>query len=173
MIRMVAKLLHVLNSETDPGQISLALCLSIIMGFTPLASPHNILVLFLVLTLKANLSAFILGLTFFSGLAFALDPLFHRIGALLLTAGTFEGLWTVLYNITLWRLENFNNSIVMGSLFISLVLFMPFYFGGNWFIVKYRQNILAWFQKTRLVKVIKASKLYTAYQSISGLRGAS
>ena len=40
MIDAVARLLKVLNSETEPGQISLALCLSMIAGFTPVLCPR-------------------------------------------------------------------------------------------------------------------------------------
>lgn len=173
MFRLIAKLLKVLNSESDPGQISLAFCLSMVFGLTPLYSIHNILVLFLVLFLRANLSAFILGWLFFSGVAYILDPLFHRLGLWLLTLGSLEGLWTSLYNTILFRLEKFYNSIVMGSLLFSILLFIPLYIASNIGIRRYRDHVLAWIEKTRVMKVLKASKLYHAYQTISGLRGGS
>lgn len=173
MLRLIAKLLKVLNSESDPGQISLAFCLAMVFGLTPLYSLHNVIVLFLVLFFRANLSAFILGWVIFSGVAYLLDPLFHRLGLWLLTQESLEGLWTSLYNTSLFRLENFNNTIVMGSLFFSIVLFVPLYVASNIGIRRYRDHVLAWIEKTRLMKVLKASKLYHAYQTISGLRGAS
>lgn len=173
MVRTIAKLLRVLNSETEPGQISLGFCFALVAGLTPLWSLHNLVVLLLVLILRVNLSAFLLGLLFFSGLAYLLDPLFHRLGLALLTAGSLEGLWTSLYNSTLWRLERFNNSIVMGSLVFSLAAFVPFYLLSNMLIRRYRAHILAWVQKTRLMQMFKASRLYNAYQSISGFGGAA
>ena len=173
MLRLVAKLLKVLNSESDPSQISLPFCFAMILGLTPFYSLHNILVLFLVLILRVNLSAFILGWAFFSGVAYLLDPLFDRLGLWLLTSGSLEGLWTSLYNITIFRLEKFYNSVVMGSLFFSLVLFIPLYVASNVGIRKYRGHILAWIEKTRIMKLLKASKLYHMYQTVSGLRGAS
>jgi uncharacterized protein (TIGR03546 family) len=154
MIRAVYKLLQVIGSETEPGQISLGFAFAMIAGFTPLASPHNLLVLFLILVLRVNLSAFFLGLAFFSGLAYLLDPVFHRVGLAVLTAGSLEGLWTTFYNSTLWRLERFNNSIVMGSLLLSLLLFVPFYLVSNRLIVKYREHFLTWVQKTKLIHVL-------------------
>ncbi len=171
MVRTVAKLLRVLNSETEPGQISLGFCFALVAGLTPLWSLHNLVVLLLVLILRVNLSAFLLGLLFFSGLAYLLDPLFHRLGLALLTAGSLEGLWTSLYNTTLWRLERFNNSIVMGSLVFSLVVFVPFYLLSNMLIRRYRAHVLSWVQKTRLMQMFRASKLYNAYQTISGFGG--
>lgn len=173
MLRLIAKLLKVLNSETDPGQISMALCLSMVAGLTPLFSLHNLLVLLLVLLLRANLSAFILGVTFFTGFAYLLDPLFHKIGMVVLNAGALEGIWTSFYNISIFRLARFNNSILMGSLLFSIILFGPLYILLNILIRRYREHILTWVQKTRFMKFLKTNKLYTAYQTVSGWGGRS
>jgi uncharacterized protein (TIGR03546 family) len=170
MLRMLASLLKVLNSETEPGQISLAFCLAMIAGFTPFWSLHNLLVLLLVLVIRVNLSAFLLGLAFFSGLAFALDPLFHRIGLAVLTAAPLEGFWTLLYNSTLWRLERFNNTIVMGSLVSSLLLCIPLYPALNWAIRRYRDHVMKWVLQTRIMQAFMASRFYSLYQSVSGWR---
>jgi uncharacterized protein (TIGR03546 family) len=170
MINWIAKLLKVLNSETAPGQISLALCFAMIVGLTPLYSLHNILVLLLVLILRVNLSFFLLGWVLFSGIGYLLDPLFHRIGLAILSAESLEPFWTILYNITIFRLSNFNNSIVMGSLLFCLILFLPIYFISNSIITKYRDHILSWIRKTRVMQALKASKLFQAYETVSGWR---
>jgi len=170
MIKLLAKLLRVLNSETEPGQISLGLCFAMIAGLTPLLSLHNLLVLFLVLILKVNLSAFLLGLVAFTGVAYLLDPLFHQIGLAVLTLPALADLWTALYQSVWWRLEHFNNSIVMGSLVFSLALFIPVFMLANLLIRRYRQHILAWVQKTRIMQMLKASKLYQTYQSLTAWR---
>lgn len=154
MIRAAVKLIRIIGSETEPGQISLGFAFALVAGFTPLLSLHNLFVLFLILVLRVNLSAFLLGLAFFSGIAYLLDPLFHRIGLAALTASSLEGLWTALYNSTLWRLERFNNSIVMGSLIASVILFAPLYLVSNRLILKYREHFLAWVQKTKLAHVL-------------------
>lgn len=168
-LRMLARLLAVLNSETHPGQISLGFCFALVAGLTPFLSLHNLLVLLLVLVIRVNLSAFLLGVTLFSGLAFGLDPFFHRIGLAVLTHESFEGLWTSLYNSTLWRFEHFNNSIVMGSLLFSLASFVPLYLLSNVVIRRYRAHVLAWVEKTRVMQFLKASRFYSLYQSCSGM----
>lgn len=170
MIKLLAKLLRVLNSETEPGQISLGLCFAMIAGLTPLLSLHNLFVLLLVFILRVNFSAFVLGLIFFTGVAYLLDPLFHLLGLAILTAGPLEGLWTVLYQSAWWRLEHFNNSIVMGSLVFSVVLFIPVLALSNLLIRRYRQHVMAWIQKTKIMQIIKASKLYRAYSTVSAWR---
>jgi uncharacterized protein (TIGR03546 family) len=168
MLTMIARLLKVLNSETEPEQISLALCFAMIAGLTPLFSLHNLFILLIVLIIRLNISSFILGLLFFSGIAYLLDPLFHLIGFKALTAEPIETLWTSLYNITLFRLANINNSVVIGSLLFSLILFIPVFILSKLAIIKYRANVLEWVQKTRIMQILKANKLYTAYKAVSG-----
>ncbi len=172
MLKMLAKFLKVLNSDAEPGQISLALCLAMIAGLTPLFSFHNLIVLLLVLVLRANLSAFILGWVVFSGLAYPMDHLFNGFGLALLQAEALRGLWTSLYKLSLFRLAHFNNSIVMGSLAFSLIAFIPFFFLANFIVKRYREHVLAWIQKSRIMQVFKASKLYTIYQNIPGWGGS-
>ena len=172
MLTLIAKLLKVLNSDSEPGQISLAFCFAMVAGLTPLLSLHNLLVLLLVCILRANLTAFLFGLFAFTGVAYILDPLFNQIGLALLTAPALSSLWTSLYNTTLFRLANFNDSIVMGSLGFSLVLFIPFYFLSNFLVVKYREHFLRWIEKSRIMKFFMASRLYSIYKSVSGLGGA-
>ncbi|MFZ5863733.1 MAG: TIGR03546 family protein [Nitrospirota bacterium] len=167
MLRAILKLLTVLNSEAEPGQISLAVAFSLIVGLTPLWSLHNLLVLLIVLLLRVNLSAFLLGTAVFSGLAYLVDPLFHSVGLAVLTAPSLEGLWTALYNSTLWRIERFNNSIVMGSLLVSLALFLPTVLMFNWAIRKYRERVVAKVKQWRLVQTLTATRFFQMYRSYS------
>ena len=170
MIKLLAKLLRVLNSETDPGQISLGLCFAMIVGLTPLLSVHNLFVVLLVFILRVNLSAFLLGLALFTGIAYLLDPLFHRLGLAVLTAPSLADLWTTLYQSVWWRLEHFNNSIVMGSLVFSVAMFVPVLLLSNLLIRRYRQHVMVWVQKSRVMQMFKASKLYRTYETLSSWR---
>ena len=170
MLTLLAKFLKLLNSETDPGQIALAFCFAMVAGLTPLMSLHNLLVLLLILVLRVNLSAFILGLGVFTVLAFALDPVFDQVGFAVLTMKSLEGLWTDLYNSTLWRVEYFNNTIVMGSLLLSVIAFIPAYFVFSLLIVKYRETFLEWLKKTKIAQAIKASTFWNIYQKVEGWR---
>jgi uncharacterized protein (TIGR03546 family) len=167
MLTMIAKLLKILNSEADPSQISVALGLSMITGFLPLFTPLNLVVLLLVLVLRVNISSYLIGSVLFAGVAWFLDPLFHRIGLFVLTAAPLEGLWTAFYNTVTGRLQRFNNSVVMGSFIFSVVFFVPLVLLVNTLIRRYRDHILIWVKKSRIMQVITASKLYSLYQKVS------
>ncbi len=170
MLRAAAKLLRVMNSETEPGQISLALCFAMVAGLTPMLSLHNLLVLLLLTLLRVNVPAFVLGLALFSGAGYLMDPLFHGLGLLALTAKPLAGLWTAMYNSSIWRLERFNNTVVMGSMLFSLALFIPLYFAGRLVVVRYREHVLQWVRKTRVAQFLKGTKFYRLYRSVSEFR---
>ena len=173
MIELIAKTLKVLNSETDPGQISLAFCLAMVMALTPLFSLHNMLVLLAALVLRVNLSTFSVVWIVLSAVAYVLDPLFHTIGLAVLTADGLKSMWTGLYNTVWFRPARLNNTIMMGSLLVSLSAFIPVFIIIKALVLKYREHILVWVNKTRVMKFFKASKLYDVYQTISGLGGTS
>lgn len=171
MIEMVAKALKVLNSETEPVQISLAVCFAMIIGLTPIWRLHNLLILLLVMTMRVNLSTFILSLGLFSAMAYLLDPLFHIIGMSVLSAEALNTLWTAMYNNIILRFSRFNNSVTMGSLVFSVTLFIPLLLILNSAIRNYREHLLGWVRKTRIVQAFEASEFYRIYQTISGFGG--
>ncbi len=167
MLKQIAKFIKILNSEADPNQIALALCLAMIAGLTPLSSPHNILVLLLVLVLRVNLASFILGLGIFSGFAWIFDGSFHKLGLNLLQQPGLEQLWTNMYNSDFWILSGFNNTVLLGSLIVSLILFIPLYALSLYLIKKYRERVVAWAKKTKFMQIMKGTKIYKAYQALS------
>ncbi|MBU1571091.1 MAG: TIGR03546 family protein, partial [Proteobacteria bacterium] len=132
---------------------------------------HNLVVLFLVLILRVNISIFIVGTGIFSGISYLLDPVFHITGLGLLTAEPLGAFWTILYNLPLLRIERFNNSIVMGSLLFSIALFMPVCVFTMFIVRHYREHILERVRKTRMMQIIMASRLYSVYQAVAGWGG--
>jgi len=172
MVRYVIKLIKVMHSDTDPRQIALGLSLGMIVGLTPLTSPHNFLVLLAILLFRVNINAAILSWAVFSIFAFLLDPVFHQIGLLVLAkAGAFQGLWTTLYNAPLIPYTRFNNSIVMGSLIFSLIIFYPSYWGGKFIVVEYREVLMERFNHWKVVQIMKASSIYKWYSRYRDVRG--
>lgn len=172
MLKAAAKLLAVLGSGTAPGQIALGAVLGMVAGLTPLGSAHNLLVLLLLLVLRANVPAFVVVWGVTTGLAYLLDPAFHAVGLALLTAGPLEGLWTALYNVPVLRLTRFNNSIVLGSLVVSLVLVAPAYAAVVWGVRRYRDRVLARVRSLKVVQALRASRLFRAVRAAAeGMEG--
>jgi len=167
VLTLLMKLLKALNSEASPSQISLAFVLAMIMGFTPLWSVHNLLVLLLALVLRINLTGFFLAFGVFSGIAYALDPWFIQAGEYLLTHADLKDFWTSLYVSDAWRVTRFNNTLTLGSLVVSLALALPAFLIFNFLIHQYRDKIFAWVQKSKLMQMLKANKFYGLYKSLN------
>ena len=167
MIAMLAKLLKALNSDSAPGQIALAFALALITGLTPLFSLHNVLIVFIACIVRVNFGAFLLGTLFFSGLAYLLDPAAIALGESVLTHGSAQGFLTELYQSDFWRATQFNNTLIIGSLLIALVAFIPVLLISRWLISAYRNKLMVWVDKLKITKLLKASKFYKVYQALA------
>ena len=117
-----------------------------------------------------NLSAFILGTLVFKSLSFLFNGVFHQIGLSLLTADFYKDIGTYLYNITFWKFDRINNTIVIGGIVVSLIGFLPMLFLLNVLIKKYRKHILSYVRKTKIAKAMMSSNLYHYYKKITGFR---
>lgn len=167
MLSVIAKLLKVLNSDDNPAQVALAVVFALIMGLTPLMSPHNILILLLVLFIRVNLSFFILSFALFSGIAYVLDPLSNQLGATVLQSESLQTLWTAMYQSSFWRFMAYNNTLVIGSICLSLILALPVYWAVIWAISRYRDKLRARLAQTRLMLFVKGTRIFQLYESLS------
>ena len=167
MFSQIIKFIRILSSETDPIQISAGFALAMIIGFTPLLSIHNLLILLVLLMFRVNLAAFLLSWGLFSGMAYLLDPVFHNVGQIILAYPDLVSTWTDMYNSSFWRLTRFNNTIVMGSLFVSLVAFIPMLLLGDFLIKHYRNVVLEKINNSRLFKFIKSSKWFSRFVAVA------
>ena len=163
MLTLLAKLLKAFNSDDNPSQIALAVVLAAFLGLTPLLTPHNFFVLLLLLIIRCNLSMFFLSFGMFTLVAYAFDPISHVLGLTLLNSSPLTPLWTILYNNSFWRFMAFNNSLVLGSLTLCIILAPILFIASRLIVVNYRSHIMTWIKKTRAVTWLKGSKLYTAY----------
>lgn len=166
MLRLVARVLRILNSEIDPGQIGGAVALAAVFGLTPLWTLHNLLLLLLVLLLRVNLSSFILAWGLFTLFAFALDPLFDTVGHAVLTAGPLQPLWGALYTTDLGRLSDFNNTVVMGSLVLSLLLAPLLHIGTVYAVRQYRGTVRAWMRDKPIYQLVRRTRLISLYETM-------
>lgn len=154
---LLVKLFKALNANQYPGQIALSFVLGMIMGLTPLLFPHNLLTLALVFLLRINLSAVLVSLAFFSGLAYLLDPVFNQVGLAVLQMPSLEGMFTNMYNDAFWRLMHFNNTVVLGSVLVSYALAIPAFFIFLVVIRAYRHAFLKWVSKFKIIQLLKGS----------------
>ncbi len=168
MLTLLAKLFKALNSESSSRQIALAIALGMIIGLTPTLSLHNVLILLIAFIARINLSAFFVAIGGFSLLALGLAPVFASVGESLLTNAELNGLWQGLYQSNLMKLAYFHNTLTLGSLVCSLILFIPMIFISKQLVDRYRHHLKTFIEKFKVVQWLKGSKFYNAYQSLTG-----
>jgi uncharacterized protein (TIGR03546 family) len=167
-VKIVKNLINVLHSEISPRQIAGGVALGAIIGLTPINALHNYLVFFLILILQVNIGMALLSITIFKLIAFAIDPLANGIGyQLLVNATGLVPLWTHLYNMPIVPYTHFYNTIVLGSLIIALLLFVPIFMATTKLVTLYRGH---WREKVENLKIVKLLKLTSAFNIYDWIR---
>lgn len=170
ILKLLAKLVKVLRAGPSPEQVAGGFMLGMFLGLMPGFNFYWLLICVLILLVDVNLSAAILGWMVFSLFAYLLDPVFHDIGfALLVNVHWLRGFWTTLYNLPVFPISHFNNTVVLGSLIVSMVFALPVYLLARLGIIQYREKLDAKIQKLKLIKIVKGSKLFTIYTRIKRL----
>jgi uncharacterized protein (TIGR03546 family) len=165
-MHLLVKFLKALNSESSPWQIAIALTLGMIVGFTPLLRLHNIIILLLVLFFRVNIASFIVSTCLFSAISLLLNPLILMVGDSLLTSEGLTPLWVTLYNTSIGQLSQFYHSQTMGGLGLGLLLSIPILLGSRVAVIQYREKLMAWINKLKIVEALKGSNLYQLYQNM-------
>ena len=164
ILKFLQTLVKALNSDGTPGQVGMGMALGLCLGFSPLASLHNLVIVALAMLTTVSFPGFMLGWAIAVPVGFALDPLFHRVGMALLLNDALAPLFTWIVNTPVVSLSRLNNSIVVGSLAVWLVTWLPAYFVFRFLVAKYRAHIFARLEKMAFFKALKASKLYGVYE---------
>lgn len=164
LLKFIQQMLRALNSDGTPGQVGMGMALGLALGLTPLLSLHNLVVLAVAMLTTVSFPGVVLGWVVAVPIGFLLDPLFDRVGMALLTNDALMPLWTWVVNTPVVALSGLNNSIVLGSLVIWLVLLIPSFFLFRVLVARYRVHVLAYVQRWRVVQILKSSKVWSVYQ---------
>ncbi len=159
-MQFLLKLFRALNSAQTPWQVTFAITLGMVAGLTPLSGIQTVVIFFLAFLLNIHLGLFFASSAFFAGIGYLFDPMFERIGYVLLTIEGLNGLWTAWYNNGLMRLTYFNNTLVLGSTVVAILAAAPLYFLLGWAISHYREilgSVLSKFPKLGLFGILQAS----------------
>src|SRR5260370_2633358 len=88
ILKFLQSLIKTLHSEGTPTQIAAGIAIGAALGLTPLVNLHNVVILVALVMLNVSFGAGMLGMAIFAPVGFLLDPLFDRLGHLLLSDAT-------------------------------------------------------------------------------------
>src|SRR5688572_8724858 len=143
ILRQIFNFIKLLHSETAPGQLCAGFVLGMFMGFTPIMTLHWVAYVLVLVMLRINIGAALLGFGMFKVLAFALDPLFHSTGLELLRMESLKPLWVWMFHAPVIPFTRFNNSVVLGSFIVAALAALPLYFLTRILVIKYRVVVVA------------------------------
>jgi uncharacterized protein (TIGR03546 family) len=164
LLKLLQSLIKTLHSEGTPGQVAAGVALGAALGLTPLVNVHNLLIAALILVLNVSIGGALLGWALFLPFGFLLDPVFHRLGQLLLLeTPALTPMWTSWFNSPVLPYTNFNNTIVLGSLVAWLALWLPIFLAARYGVARYRATLGERVRQSRFYQAVTASKAYNVY----------
>lgn len=172
LIKQLLQMIKLLHSENGTHQLAIGLTLGTFLGFSPFFSLQTILIFFFILIFRVQIGAAFLSAFFFKFVAFLIDPAADYMGKLTLENTALVPLWTTLFNMPIVPYTRFNNSIVMGSFVFALVLSPFVYFIFYKLVKQYRTTVVEKFEKSKLWKAFKATKVYEWYLKYDNLYGS-
>jgi len=167
ILKIVSKIFKALRSNESPGQLAWGFVLGMIIGVTPYFTLHDGIIILLIIVLKVNISMAIVAWLISLMFAYLLDPLFHSLGYwLLVEVEALRPVWVYCSEKAVLAFAHFNNTVVLGSLVISLLLVAPVYLLTVFWVQQYRLKLEPTVQKWKIVKILKGSKLYKLYDKL-------
>jgi uncharacterized protein (TIGR03546 family) len=165
ILKFLQSLAKTLHSDGTPGQIAAGFALGAALGLTPLLNAHNLVVITALALLNVSFASGMLAMAVFAPLGFALDPLFDRIGhSLLVDNSWLRPIWERLDQTPVLAATNLNNTVVLGSVLVWLLLTVPLFVAARFGVDRYRVTLGARLRETRIYHTIVASQVYNVYR---------
>ncbi|MEK2690178.1 TIGR03546 family protein [Bdellovibrio sp. GT3] len=171
LLKQLFNFIKLLNSDTDTMPLAFGLSLGLLLGFAPFFSIQTAIVLFIVFVFRVQLGAAFLSAFFYKFVAFLFDMPAHHLGKVVLEMESLRPLFVSMYNMPFVPMTRFNNSIIMGSMIVSVLLFPFAYYGFKAMIIAYRAAVVARFKGTKFWKALTATKFYNWYVKYDDLYG--
>jgi uncharacterized protein (TIGR03546 family) len=171
LLKQLFSFFKLLNSDTGTNQLASGLAIGVILGFSPFLSLQTFLVIFLTFFFRIQLGAAFISAFFFKLIAYMIDPAADHLGRAILESEALRPTFQTLYNMPIIPLTRFNNSIVMGSGLVGLILSVPLFFVFKKLIIKYRLTVVERFKQTKIWKAWVGTKFYNWYCTYDKLYG--
>ncbi len=157
IVRLVAKLLALLNSNRRAVEIAAAAAFGLWLALVPTTNLLFVALALLVFLVKVNLGMAMVSFAGFSLLVPLIDPALDRFGYRILTAPALVDLFRAIYAVPVVPLTRFNDTLVAGGFIAGALLFVPVTAVAILFVRAYRKYVHARIANSKLVRAIKAT----------------
>ena len=154
MLKKIIKFFKALNSNSKPSELANALCLGIMLGFIPKNNALWFLIFIFFCFVRINKGLYFVAMIVASQFAWLLDSKFDSIGFYILNYAPLTKTFSMLIDIPFVGFTKFNNTIVMGSFIVSLIIYIPCFIFGIAFVKLWRKYVSSLFARTPIAKAI-------------------
>jgi uncharacterized protein (TIGR03546 family) len=158
IVRLVRSFGQTFTRADSPRWVALGAALGMWIGLLPKGNLCVVVLSVVLLASRANLLAAGVSTAVFSWVGTWTDRVAHRIGLALLTPAWLKPLWVQLFDLPLVPWTRLNNTVVLGSLVLGLVLFYPVYRLSKLGLARYRDRIVEKLQKYRAAKMLAGAE---------------
>jgi uncharacterized protein (TIGR03546 family) len=116
-----------LSGESTSKQMAMGFAIGLAVGLIPKGNLLAIAMMMVLCASRVNLGIGLLTAFATSWLGVFVDPVTHRLGLWLLSHETLVPYWTQLYDMPVVPWTAFNNTVVLGSFVMGLLLVYPVY----------------------------------------------
>ncbi len=157
IVRLVARLLALLNSNRRAVEIGAAVALGLWLALVPTTNLLFVALAVLVFLVKVNLGVAILSFAVLSLLVPLADPALDLLGYRILTTPAMQPFFRSAYELPVGVLTRFNDTLVAGGFVTGAFLFVPVTGLAILLVRLYRRYVHARIADSKLVRAIKAT----------------
>ncbi|MBM83554.1 MAG: hypothetical protein CMJ78_23590 [Planctomycetaceae bacterium] len=151
LLRPIRFLVTALVEDNTPKRMAIGFALGVVVGLVPKGNLIAITLMMLLGFLRVNLGTGMVTAFIFSWIGMLLDPVTHMIGLFVLTHEALRSTWISFGDMPLAPWTDFNNSIVLGSFLLGLVLAYPSYRISEPLFAKYTPD---WRERLLKLKIV-------------------
>ncbi|MCL2294440.1 MAG: TIGR03546 family protein [Spirochaetes bacterium] len=172
----IIKSVAAINANNRPHEVAAAITIGITLGLIPAGNIIWFVLLSLTFFLKINFGMQMIVIAIIKPIAHFFDPVFDFVGYRILTTNALEGIFTQWYNMPIVPFTSFNNTAVVGSIIVMILLFIPLWFGVSKLIKLYREKIRDKIMSSAIVKKLVAlpilSKIINFVSRINNIKNS-
>jgi uncharacterized protein (TIGR03546 family) len=164
LVRLARNIVSVFTAAGSPRRIAFGVALGATIGLVPKGNLTAAFLAILLLTLHVNLTAGTAAAVLFSWVGTWTGPLAHRIGSAILAHPAVQPVGAYLFDLPFVPWTALNNTVVLGSLVLGLVLFYPLYWLSYVVLEKHRDRVAEKLHKYKAAAILQKAEPVTQWR---------
>jgi uncharacterized protein (TIGR03546 family) len=158
-LRPVRLFAQAVIANDSSRQVAWGFTLGMMVGLVPKGNATAILLGMMLLGLRVNKPAGLVGIGVFMWLGLFIDDFAHSLGSAVLVWEPLRDFHIYLYDAAISPILGWNNTVVVGQLIIGLYLAFPAYWLMHRFAVKVQAPLSAWLLRYKAVRWLRGAEL--------------